>query len=59
MKTKLVGKWGLLTQDSDLKIEKIRDLILISDKRMRYNERVQSLHHEYDYFSDNIDCRMF
>lgn len=48
-----------LIEDSDLKIEKIRDLILVSDKRMRYDERVKSLYQEYDYFSDNIDCRIF
>lgn len=30
-----------------------------SDRRMQYDKRVNLLHKDYDYFSDNIDCRLF
>jgi hypothetical protein len=42
-----------------MKIEKIRELMIVSDKRMQYSKRVKNLHNDYDYFSDNVDCRIF
>ena len=50
---------SLIILDSDLKIEKIRELMNISDKRMQYAKRVNKLHENYDHFSDNVDCRIF
>jgi hypothetical protein len=54
------GKWrDFLMEDSDSKIERIRELMIASDQRMEYGKRVNLLHKNYDYFSDNIDCRVF
>lgn len=52
-------RFALIIEDSDSKIERIRELLIASDQRMEYGKRVNLLHKNYDYFSDNIDCKIF